>query len=389
MQTITTTEALGAFAGRAASAPYLTVDTEFMRESTYWPVLCLLQVATGDEVALIDPIAGKGMDLSPLFRVFDDSKVMKVFHAAKQDIETFVKLAGRTPMPVFDTQVAASVCGYGDSIAYDALVREITGAQIDKSSRFTDWARRPLSDRQLDYAAADVTHLRPVYEHLDKKLDETGRREWIEDELQSLTRPELYQVQPENAWERLKMKVGKPRDLALMQELAAWRERRAQALDVPRSRVVKDDAIYEIAQQHPVSAQDFERLRSFSRGFGRSETANEIMAIVREVLARDKALLPQLPRRPRGPSPRGAVGDLIRVLLKSVSEEHGVATRVIATADEIDAIVLDDDADVPALQGWRRKLFGEQALAIKHGRLGLAATRRGIVPIEITPPDQQ
>ncbi len=389
MQTITTTEALGAFAGRAASAPYLTVDTEFMRESTYWPVLCLLQVATGDEVALIDPIAGKGMDLSPLFRVFDDSKVMKVFHAAKQDIETFVKLAGRTPMPVFDTQVAASVCGYGDSIAYDALVREITGAQIDKSSRFTDWARRPLSDRQLDYAAADVTHLRPVYEHLDKKLDETGRREWIEDELQSLTRPELYQVQPEHAWERLKMKVGKPRDLALMQEVAAWRERRAQALDVPRSRVVKDDAIYEIAQQHPVSAQDFERLRSFSRGFGRSETANEIMAMVREVLARDKSLLPQIPRRPRGPSPRGAVGDLIRVLLKSVSEEHGVATRVIATADEIDAIVLDDDADVPALQGWRRKLFGEQALAIKHGRLGLAATRRGIVPIEITPPDQQ
>ncbi|MEX0628732.1 MAG: ribonuclease D, partial [Cucumibacter sp.] len=317
MQTIVTTEALAAFCGRAQSAPYLTVDTEFMRESTYWPILCLLQIATGEEAVLIDPVAGKTMDFAPIFRLFADARVLKVFHAAKQDIEIFVKLSGKAPAPVFDTQVAAAVCGFGDSVAYEALVREIAGDQIDKSSRFTDWARRPLSARQLEYAVADVTHLRPVYEHLSQKLDEMGRRAWVEDEMRALTRPELYQTRPEDAWERLKMKVGKPRDLALMQAIAAWRERRAQALDVPRARVVKDDAIYEIAQQHPASPADFEQLRSFSRGFGRSETAGEIMAIVKEVLARDKEALPKVPRRPRGPSPKGAIGDLIRVLLKS------------------------------------------------------------------------
>ncbi|MEX0860579.1 MAG: ribonuclease D, partial [Cucumibacter sp.] len=221
MQTIVTTEALAAFCGRAQSAPYLTVDTEFMRESTYWPILCLLQIATGEEAVLIDPVAGKTMDFAPIFRLFADARVLKVFHAAKQDIEIFVKLSGKAPAPVFDTQVAAAVCGFGDSVAYEALVREIAGDQIDKSSRFTDWARRPLSARQLEYAVADVTHLRPVYEHLSQKLDEMGRRAWVEDEMRALTRPELYQTRPEDAWERLKMKVGKPRDLALMQAIAA------------------------------------------------------------------------------------------------------------------------------------------------------------------------
>ncbi|HUV32345.1 MAG TPA: ribonuclease D [Devosiaceae bacterium] len=382
MQTITTTEALAAFCGRARRAGFVTVDTEFMRESTYWPILCLLQIATEYEAVLIDPIAGN-MEFTALFALLADPKVVKVFHAAKQDIEIFVKMSGQAPTPVFDTQVAAAVCGFGDSVAYDALVREITGDHIDKSSRFTDWARRPLSERQLTYALADVTHLRPVYEFLGARLDELGRRGWVEDEMAGLTRPALYQTRPEDAWKRLKMKVSKPADLAVLQEVAAWRERRAQAQDVPRGRVIKDDAIYEIAQQQPLDADAFERLRSFSRGFGRSEAAAQIIDIVKQVRARDKDSLPEVPRRARGPSPKGAVGELIRVLLKSVAEENGVASRVIATSDEIDALVLDDDADVRPLDGWRRELFGDKALAIKHGRLALGANRAGVVPLEV------
>lgn len=383
MQTITTTQALAAFSTRAAKARYITVDTEFMRESTYWPILCLLQIATGDEVALIDPVAGRDMDFAPLFELFADRRILKVFHAGKQDIEIFVHLSGAAPAPVFDTQIAAAVCGFGDSVAYESLVREITGEKIDKSSRFTDWSRRPLSDRQITYAAADVTHLRDVYEYLDNKLDELGRRAWVEDETAELGRAEAYQLDPEDAWKRLKLKVSKPRELALMQALAAWRERRARERDVPRQRVIKDDAIYEIAQQQPTDDKAFERLRTTSRGFSRSAAGSELLAIVREVLARAPDSLPKVPRRPRGPSPKGAVGDLIRVLLKSVSEAHGVAPRVIASSSDIDAIVLDDHADVPALTGWRRRLFGEQALAIKHGRMALGADASGVVPVEV------
>jgi ribonuclease D len=383
MQTITTTEALAAFSTRAANARYITVDTEFMRESTYWPILCLLQIATGEEVVLIDPVAGRNMDFAPLFALFADTQVLKVFHAGKQDIEIFVHLSGAAPTPVFDTQIAASVCGFGDSVAYESLVRDITGEKIDKSSRFTDWSHRPLSDRQIAYAAADVTHLRDVYEHLDSKLDELGRRAWVEDELTELGRAGAYQLDPEDAWKRLKLKVNKPRELALMQALAAWRERRARDRDVPRQRVIKDDAIYEIAQQQPIDEKSFERLRTTSRGFSRSAAGGEILAVVREVMARDPQSLPKVPRRPRGPSPKGAVGDLMRVLLKSVSEAHGVAPRVIASSSDIDAIVLDDHADVPALTGWRRKLFGEQALAIKHGELALGADASGVVPVNV------
>lgn len=382
MQTITTTEALAAFCDRAAAADYLTVDTEFMRESTYWPILCLLQIATADEAVLIDPIAGD-LDFAPLWVLFQNPDVLKVFHAGKQDIEIFVKLSGDAPHPVFDTQVAATVCGFGDSVAYDALVHQVTGDQIDKSSRFTDWSRRPLSDRQLHYAIADVTHLRPVYDYLSQRLDEQGRRGWVEDEMAGLSDADAYRVKPEDAWKRLKMKVSRPRDLAVMQEVAAWRERRAQAQDVPRNRVIKDDAIYELAQQQPTDPAAFERLRSFSRGFGRSDAASEIMAIIEKVRARPKEALPTVPRRPRGPSPKGPIGDLIRVLLKAVAEQHGVAPRVIASSDDIDAIVLDDNADVPALAGWRRKLFGNKALAIKHGKLALGADRKGVIPLEV------
>jgi ribonuclease D len=383
MEMIVTTAQLAAFSARAAKYDFVTVDTEFLRESTYWPKLCLLQAATADEAVLVDPLA-VGLDLEPFFDLLDNERVTKVFHAARQDIEIFVKLTGRMPVNIFDTQIAASVCGFGDSVSYDNLVRSVTGVALDKSSRFTDWSARPLSEKQKTYALADVTHLRDVYRKLRQQLDETRRWSWVEDELATLRSIDTYVVRPEQAWERIKVKLNRPRDLAALKALAAWREARAQANDQPRSRILKDDALAELVIQRPQTAEDFEKLRAVPRGYGRSSAAGEIIALVKEVEALPKAALPPMPERYRGPSPKGAVGDLIRVLLKAVSEQNGVASRIIATSDEVDALVLDDDADVPALKGWRRKIFGDKALAIKHGQLGLAATRRGIVEVPIT-----
>jgi len=383
METITTTAALAAFCARAGQHDFVTVDTEFLRETTYWPKLCLLQAATPDEAVLIDPLVA-GLDLSPFFDLLANAGVTKVFHAARQDIEIFVKLTGKVPQNIFDTQIAASVCGFGDSVSYDNLVRSVTGVELDKSSRFTDWSARPLSEKQQAYALADVTHLRDVYVKLRAQLDQTNRWSWVEDEIETLRSIDTYVVQPTQAWQRLKMKLNRPRDLAALQALAGWREARAQGMDQPRSRILKDDALAELVIQRPLTADAFEKLRAVPRGFGRSAAAAEIIAILKDVEALPKSELPELPERYRGPSPKGAVGDLIRVLLKSVSEQNGVAARIIATSDEVDALVLDDEADVPALKGWRRKIFGDKALAIKHGRLGLAATRRGVVefPIE-------
>lgn len=382
MQVITTTQALTAFCKDAARYDFVTVDTEFLRETTYWPKLCLIQAATPDRGVIIDPLAD-GIDLAPFAELLANDHVMKVFHAARQDIEIFVKLFGSVPRPMFDTQIAASVCGHGDSVSYDNLVRAIVGEQIDKSSRFTDWSARPLSDRQMEYALADVTHLRDVYLSLRKDIEKAKRWSWVEDEMATLESIDTYIVQPDVAWKRLKMKVNRPRDLAALQALAAWREHRAQTIDQPRSRVLKDDALYELAQQRPTSSEAFEKLRAVPRGFGRSSTAAEIISLLKSIDTLDKSALPAVPQRPRGPSPKGAIGDLLRVLLKSVADANGVATRIIASSDDIDAIVLDDDADVAALKGWRRKLFGEKALALKHGRLALAANRKGVVELQI------
>ena len=383
METITTTAELAAFSARAATFEFVTVDTEFLRETTYWPKLCLVQAATSEEAVLIDPLA-PGLDLAPFLALLANEKVTKVFHAARQDIEIFVKLSGKVPPNIFDTQIAASVCGFGDSVSYDNLVRAVTGVELDKSSRFTDWSARPLSEKQQTYAVADVTHLRDIYLKLRTQLDETDRWSWVEDELDTLRSIGTYVVQPEQAWERLKMKLNRPRDLAALKVLAAWREARAQNNDQPRSRVLKDDALAELVVQRPLTPDAFEKLRAVPRGYGRSSAAAEIIALLKDVEALPKGDLPQMPERYRGPSPKGAVGDLIRVLLKSVSEQNGVAARIIATSDEVDALVLDDDADVPALKGWRRKIFGDKALAVKHGRIGLAATRRGIVEFPVT-----
>lgn len=388
MELIVSTDVLAAFCKRAAGYDFVTVDTEFLRETTYWPKLCLLQVATTDEAVLIDPLS-PGLDLSPFFELLANDKVRKVFHAARQDIEIFVKLTGKVPVNIFDTQVAASVCGFGDSVSYDNLVRSITQVELDKSSRFTDWSARPLTEKQKVYALADVTHLRDVYAALLKQVDDTGRWDWVEDELAVLESIHTYVVQPEHAWERLKAKLNKPRDVAALKALAAWREKRAQDGDQPRSRVLKDDALVELAMQRPTTPEAFDKLRAVQRGYGRSSAAAEILAILRDIEELSKTELPNLPDRYRGPSAKGAVGDLVRVLLKSVAEEHGVASRIIATSDEIDALVLDDDADVPALKGWRRKLFGDKALAIKHGKIGLAASKGGVVEIDILDDDEE
>jgi ribonuclease D len=386
MDIIVSTEALAAFCERAARFDFVTVDTEFLRETTYWPRLCLIQVATDDEAVLIDPIAFD-IELKPFFALLANPAITKVFHAARQDIEIFVKLTGSVPHNIFDTQIAASVCGFGDSASYDSLVRAICKVELDKSSRFTDWSARPLSEKQRLYALADVTYLRDIYRELRKQVEQTRRWDWVEDELATLRSIDTYVVQPEQAWERLKMKINRPRDLAALKVLAAWRERKAQLTDQPRSRVFKDDALFDLAMQRPLTPEAFDKLRAVPRGFGRSSAAAEIIELLKGVEALTKAELPVLPERYRGPSPKGAVGDLIRVLLKSVAEQHGVAARIIATSDEIDALVLDDEADVPALKGWRRKLFGEKALSIKHGRVGLVATRKGVLEFAVNQTD--
>lgn len=382
MDVIVSTDALAAFCERAAKFEFVTVDTEFLRETTYWPRLCLIQVATDHEAVLIDPLSPE-IKLAPFTALLANPNVTKVFHAARQDIEIFVKMTGAVPHNIFDTQVAASVCGFGDSASYDSLVRAICDVELDKSSRFTDWSARPLTEKQMLYALADVTYLRDIYRELRKQVEQTRRWDWVEDELAILRSIDTYVVQPEQAWERLKMKFNRPRDLAAVKVLAQWRERRAQETDQPRSRILKDDVLNELATQRPLTPDAFEKLRAVPRGFGRSNAASEIIALLKDVEGLSKADLPVMPERYRGPSPKGAVGDLVRVLLKAVAEQHGVAARIIATSDEIDALVLDDDADVPALKGWRRKLFGEKALAIKHGRIGLVATRKGIIEFTV------
>jgi ribonuclease D len=377
---ITDTGALAAFCSRLSTAPFITVDTEFLRESTFWAQLCLVQMAGPDEAAIIDPLA-PGIDLAPFYSLMADERVIKVFHAARQDIEIFVKQADAVPRPLFDTQVAAMVCGYGDQVSYDQLVHRITGHQLDKTSRFTDWSRRPLSGKQVAYAIADVTYLRDVYRSLSAQLERQGRTEWVAEEMAVLSDIDTYRTLPTEAWQRLKMRVKKPRQLAILQELAAWREREAQERDVPRGRVIKDDAIYEIALQQPRDAEALARLRSIPRGFERSSTARGILAVVEEALARPEGELPRIPRQRPGSEYASAAAELLKVLLKMVAEEHGVAARIVANSDDLERLAADDHAGIPALQGWRRQLFGEQALALKRGDLALSMSPRGVVAI--------
>jgi ribonuclease D len=380
MQPITTTRKLADACRRMAEHPFATVDTEFLRESTYYPKLCVAQMANRTEAVVIDSLAD-GLDLSPFFELMANEKVVKVFHAARQDIEICWHEAGIIPHPLVDTQIAAMVLGYGDSISYDQLVQRITGDSLDKSHRFTDWTRRPLSEAQLAYAVSDVTHLCEVYLTLSAELERQGRADWMHEEMKVLTSPDTYRFEPEHAWERLKTRVRKSKELAVLIEVAAWREREAQERDVPRGRVLKDDVIGDIALQTPTSIERLASLRSLPKGFERSKWGEAIVAAVRRGLARDPNSLPRLDR-PKPPVNGQATVELLKVLLRMTAERHGVAARVIATSDDLDRIAADDNAEVPALHGWRRELFGDKALALKHGRLSLAIENGRVVAVE-------
>jgi ribonuclease D len=380
MQPIATTSELAAVCRRMAAHPFVTVDTEFLRETTYYPLLCVAQMASAEEAVVVDALA-PGIDLSPFFALMADEKVMKVFHAARQDIEIVWHRAKLIPRPIFDTQVAAMVLGYGDSISYDQLVQRITGDALDKSHRFTDWTRRPLSEAQLGYAISDVTHLRDVYQALVDDLGRRGRVDWVQEEMDVLTSADTYRMDPENAWQRLKTRVRKPKELAVLIEVAAWREREAQARDVPRSRVLKDEVIADVAVQAPTTTERLRSLRSLPKGFERSRWGEAIVAAVERGLARDLKTLPRPARLP--PAANGtAVVELLKVLLRMISEQHHVAAKVIATVDDLERIAASDSAEVPALSGWRRELFGDKALALKHGNLALAIEKGKVAAVE-------
>ena len=380
VELITTTRDLAAACARLARHPFVTVDTEFLRETTYYPLLCVAQIASADEAIVVDALA-PGIDLAPFFELMVDERVLKVFHAARQDIEIVWHMAGRIPHPVFDSQVAAMVLGFGDSISYDQLVQRVTGDNLDKSNRFTDWSRRPLSSAQLAYAVSDVTHLRDVYLALADDLARRGRSEWVGEEMEILTSPETYRVDPENAWQRLKTRVRKPKELAVLIEIAAWREREAQARDLPRGRVLRDEVLGDIAIQAPTSFERLSHVRSLPKGFERSRWGGDVIETVQRGLARDLKSLPPIDRQ-RPTSVNGATVELMKVLLRMTSEQHGVAAKVIATVDELEQIAADDAADVPALKGWRRDLFGEKALALKQGRLALSVERGRVIARE-------
>ncbi len=379
MDLITKTDELAEVCARLARHPFVTVDTEFLRETTYFPILCVAQMASADEAVVIDALAD--IDLQPFYDLMANESVLKVFHACRQDIEIVWHRGGLIPHPIFDTQVAAMVLGYGDSISYDQLVQRITGDVIDKSNRFTDWTRRPLTEAQVRYAISDVTHLRDIYLKLSGDLKKRGRAEWVAREMEVLTSPATYRLEPEKSWERLKTRVRRPKELAVLIELAAWREREAQVRDVPRGRIIKDEVIGEIAIQAPTTPEKLGHLRSVPKGFERSKWGCDIIAAVERGLARDPKSLPRIERN--APTPNGAATvELLKVLLRMTSEQNGVAAKVIATVDDLDRIAGDDEADVAALKGWRRELFGEKALALKHGRLALAVENGRVVTVE-------
>jgi ribonuclease D len=380
MQPITTTKKLAEACVRLAKYPFVTVDTEFQRETTYYPKLCIAQIASSDEAVVVDALA-EGIDLTPFYALMANEQVIKVFHAARQDIEICWHAAEVIPTPLVDTQVAAMVLGYGDSISYEQLVQRITGDSLDKSHRFTDWTRRPLAEAQLSYAVSDVTHLRDVYVRLAADLEERGRVDWMREELKVLTSPDTYRMEPEHAWERLKTRVRKPKELAVLIEVAGWREHEARTRDVPRGRVLKDDVVGDIAIQAPTTMERLAGLRSLPRGFERSKWGDAIIEAVKRGLARDPKTLPRLDRAKPVINGQATV-ELLKVLLRMTAERHGVAAKVIATVDDLDRIAADDEADVPAMSGWRRELFGEKALALKQGRLMLAIEKNRVVAVE-------
>lgn len=384
MTLISDSKKLAAFCARIAKSSFVTVDTEFMRERTYWPKLCVVQLGGAEEAAAVDALA-PGMDLTPVFDLMADTAVLKVFHAGRQDLEIFYHLTGRLPEPIFDTQIAAMVCGFGDAAGYETLVSKLTKAHLDKAARFTDWAARPLTERQVTYALADVTHLRKVYEKLQKKLSQNGRLEWLAEEIGTLTSTDTYDPDPFESFRRIKTRAAKPRYLAILREIAAWREREAQRLDLPRNHVLRDESLVEIAHHTPATPAELAR----TRGVGRRLAEGQAGVVLLEAVARGKAVAddecPQPVDRPMLPGGLGPVTDLLKVLLKLKAEDEGVAPRLVASSDDLDLIAaFGEKAEVPALHGWRRQVFGEAALQLSRGEVALAVDGRklSVIPVE-------
>jgi ribonuclease D len=374
---LTSSEELAALCERLRQEAFVTVDTEFMRERTYWPELCVVQLAGAEEVAVVDAQA-EGMDLAPLGELLADAAVVKVFHAARQDVEIFLLRFGAVPTPLFDTQVAAMVAGFGDQASYDSLVRALAGAAIDKAHRFSDWAARPLSDAQLAYAAADVTHLRHVYLRLREKLLNEGRLDWVAQEMDALLEPSTYITAPEEAWERLKPKTSNRRFLAVLKAAAAWREAEAQRINIPRGRLVKDETLLEVAASAPETADQLARARGISEGFAKGKSGAGLLAAIAEAKSLPEEALP-LPieaRRGAGASP--ALVALLKVLLAAAAEAHHVAPRLIADTEDLERLAAEAEPDLRCLQGWRREVFGADALALKQGRLALGVAGRRV-----------
>ncbi|MGI3165667.1 ribonuclease D [Pseudooceanicola sp. 200-1SW] len=386
MQTITRTEDLAAYCTMARSKPYVTVDTEFLRERTYYSQLCLVQLAVPGkddavDAVLVDPLA-EGLSLEPLYELFRDTSVVKVFHAARQDLEIFYVDAGLIPEPLFDTQVAAMVCGFGEQVSYETLVRKIAKESLDKSSRFTDWSRRPLTEAQKKYAVADVTHLRVIYEYLAKQLEKDGRAAWVAEEMGILTNPETYIVRPEEAWKRVRTRTNSSRFLGVLRELARFREGYAQSRNIPRNRVYKDDALVELASTKPQTPQDLSRARLLLREARKGEIAEGILAAIKIGLECPDADLPKPDNSKEKLQVNPALADLLRVLLKAKSDTAGVAPKLIAATSELDELAAGV-RDVPSLHGWRRDVFGADALRLCEGKIGLATKGQKVVAVDL------
>jgi ribonuclease D len=384
MKLITTTDDLAAFCKPLAATEFIAVDTEFMRERTYWPKLCLAQVAGPDDAAAIDALA-EGIDLAPLDELMANAKVLKVFHAARQDLEIFYLRMNQVPQPLFDTQIAAMVCGHGEAASYESLATKLAKAKIDKSSRFTDWSRRPLSERQISYALSDVTHLRVVYEKLRRQLEKSGRLSWITEEVAVLNDPATYRADPEQAWRRLKPRGASPRLLGTLKEVAAWRERTAQRIDIPRQRLLRDEQLLEIASHAPKTTEDLAATRGLGRGFAEGWQGRELMEAIERARQIPDAELPSRDRPPEQLRAPSAVVDLLRTLLRLKAEQAGVAGRLVASADELDRLAAGK-RDIAALRGWRREVFGGDAVDLIEGRLALSLAGDQAKLIPIAPP---
>ncbi len=379
---VTTTDALSELCARLRTQEFVTIDTEFMRERTYYPELCVVQLASEDDVAVVDAMA-PGLDLEPLGELLADKAVVKVFHAARQDVEIFLERFGTVPVPIFDTQVAAMVAGFGDQVGYDALVSALTGGQIDKAHRFSDWSARPLSPAQLAYAAADVTWLRPVYQGLCERLARDGRLEWVREEMGVLADPGTYRADPESLWERLRPRTNNRRMLGLLRAAVAWREREAQRINIPRQRLIKDESLLEVAATAPTTPDALARIRGVTRGFAEGKTGAGLLAALREAAALPEEELPIAPRARDGAKPSPALVSLLRVLMAAKCEEHHVAPKLLASAEELDRLAAEDEPDIPVLQGWRRELFGEDALLLKSGRITLGVDGKRVKLVRV------